>query len=158
MEPRPFQLSLVLTLSLALGVLSVGSAHAVTVGFDAITNNTVGDPAIGEAQLFVDVTDPGDDQVLFTFFNTGPAASSITDVYFDDGDLLGIASIIQDTGVDFTELARPRNLPSANNASPPFVAAGFSGDSDPYSRARAFGLYQPGRQHDSQGRRDGEGA
>jgi len=26
----------------------------------------------------------------FTFFNDGPAASSITDIYFDDGTLIGI--------------------------------------------------------------------
>ncbi len=133
-----FRLSLVLTLSLALGVLSVGSAHAVSVGFDNISGNNAVDAAIGEAQLFVDVTDPGGSQVLFTFFNTGPAASSITDIYFDDGDLMGSASLIDadegiggDPGVDFTEPASPGNLPSANNASPPFATAGFSADSDP---------------------------
>ncbi len=133
-----FRLSLVSTLSLALGVLSVGSAHAVSMGFDNISANNAVDAAIGEAQLFVDVTDPGGNQVLVTFFNTGPAASSITDIYFDDGDLLGSASLIDaddgiggDPDVDFTEFANPRNLPSANNASPPFVSAGFSADSDP---------------------------
>ena len=138
LEPGLFRLSLVSTLSLALGVLSVGSAHAVSMGFDNISGNNAVDAAIGESQLFVDVTDPGGDQVLFTFFNTGPAASSITDIYFDDGGLLGSASLIDadegiggELGVDFTEFARPRNLPGGNNASPPFVAAGFSADSDP---------------------------
>jgi len=138
LKPGLFQLSLVLTLSLALGVLSVGSAHAVSMGFDNISGNNAVDAAIGEAQLSVDVTDAGGNQVLFTFFNTGPAAASITDVYFDDGALLGSASLIDadegiggDPGVDFTELASPGILPSANNASPPFVSAGFSADSDP---------------------------
>ncbi len=51
---------------------------------------------------------------------------------------MGSASLIDadegiggDPGVDFTELASPGILPSANNASPPFVSAGFSADSDP---------------------------
>ena len=109
-----------------------------TYSFDNLTNNIAGDAAIGEAQLFVEVTAAGS-QVLFTFTNTGPLASSITDVYFDDGALLAIAGLIDaddgvggDAGVDFTELASPGNLPSGNNASPPFVTtSGFSADSDP---------------------------
>ena len=107
-------------------------AQADTFGFDNISANSVGDAAIGEAQLFVDVTDPGAGQVLFTFGNTGPAASSITDVYFDDGSLLGIASIINGAGVDFSQLASPPDLPSGNSADPDFVTtAGFSADSNP---------------------------
>ena len=107
-------------------------AQAVTLGFYNISANNVGDASIGEAQLFVDVTDPGAGQVLFTFGNTGPAASSITDVYFDDGSLLGIASINNSAGVDFSQFASPPDLPAGNNASPPFVTtAGFSADSNP---------------------------
>jgi len=111
----------------------------VTYTFYCISNNIASDAAIGEAQLFVDVSARGSNQVLFTFRNVGPAASSIADVYFDDGPLLGIAGLIDaddgtggDSGVDFSPLASPANLPSANNASPPFVTtAGFSADSDP---------------------------
>ena len=51
---------------------------------------------------------------------------------------MGSASLIDadegiggDPGVDFTEPASPGILPSANDASPPFVSAGFSADSDP---------------------------
>lgn len=114
-------------------------SQAVTYGFDCITNNMGGDCGIGEAQLTADVTDAGAGQVLFTFSNSGPEASSIADVYFDDGSLLGIAGLIDaddgtggDPGVDFSELASPGNLPGANNATPPFVTtAGFSADSDP---------------------------
>jgi hypothetical protein len=76
--------------------------------------------------------------VLFTFINIGPAASSICDVYFDDGGLLGIAGLIDadegggDLGVDFSQLADPAELPGGNTISPPFVTtAGFSADSDP---------------------------
>ena len=108
-------------------------AQAVSLGFDCITGNLAGDCAIGEAQLSVDITDPGSNQVLFTFNNVGADASSIADVYFDDGTLLGIASIDNsDAGVSFSQLASPPNLPGANNASPPFVTtAGFSADSNP---------------------------
>ncbi len=138
MNLRLFQLSLVFTLSLALGVLSVGSAHAVSVGFDNISGNNAVDAAIGEAQLFVDVTDPGSDQVLFTFSNIGLSNSSITDIYFDDGSLLGIATLIDaddgvggDPLVDFSVGASPPGLPSGNSANPAFVVTvGFSADSD----------------------------
>jgi len=121
-------------LTVLMFVLAAAPAGAATTfGFYNITANNSGDAAIGEEQLFVDVTDNGSSQVLFTFTNTGPENSSICDVYFDDGSLLGIASIDNSsTGVLFTQLAKPVNLPGANNASPPFVTtAGFSADSDP---------------------------
>ena len=109
-------------------------AQALLLGFENITNNEPANAAIGEAQLFVDVTDTGlgVNQVLFTFFNTGPDASSICDVYFDDGTLLGIASIDNSSsGVSFSQFAKPGELPGANNVTPPFeTIAGFSADSD----------------------------
>ena len=114
----------VFTLSTAL------AAHAVQFGFNRITPaNSSYDVS---DQLWVDVTDPGNDQVLFTLFNIGPLASSITDVYFDDGSLLGIANIDNtDPGVAFSQYATPSNLPGGNNLAPPFeTTAGFSADSD----------------------------
>lgn len=108
-------------------------ARADIYGFKCITNTSAGDAAIGEAQLFVDVTDPGGGQVLFTFSNVGPLASSITDVYFEDGTLLGIASIDNsDSGVSFSQEASPPDLPGGNAMLPPFnVTACFLADSDP---------------------------
>lgn len=116
-----------------LAAVVVTPIQAVTLSFDCITGNVAGDCAIGEAQLSVDVTDAGSGQALFTFYNSGANPSSIADVYFDDGTLLGIASIDNsDPGVDFALLAAPGNLPGANNASPPFVTTtGFSADSNP---------------------------
>jgi hypothetical protein len=73
-------------------LLGSNPAAAAVLGFGCITNNLPGDCLIAEAQLTVDVTDPGGGQVLFTFSNSGPDDSSITDVYFDDGSLLDIAS------------------------------------------------------------------
>jgi hypothetical protein len=121
-------------LALLATLLWVGTGQAVTLGFENISANLVGDAVIGEAQLTVDVTDAGGGQVLFTLNNAGPQASSITDVYFDDGGLLlGIASIDNsDPGVSFSELATPPSLPAANQATPPFQAtAGLSANSDP---------------------------
>ena len=123
----------VLPAAALLAAVVVTPVQAVTLSFSCITGNVAGDCAIGEAQLSVDVTDAGPGQVLFTFSNSGPDASSIADVYFDDGTLLGLASIDNsDSGVAFSQGASPPNLPGANNASPPFVTtAGFLADSNP---------------------------
>src|SRR5262245_4453796 len=112
----------ILVALLGLG-LTTQPAHASLVSFYCITPNQATDCAIGQAQMQVEVSDPGGDQVKFTFTNLGPTASSITDVYFDDGPLLGISSIVNGLGVKFSGMARPRELPGANNASPPFVTS-----------------------------------
>ena len=129
-----------LVTALVGSALSGSSARAVTFGFGCITNNLAGDCAIGQAQLTVDVTaGPGPNQVTFTFNNVGGSASSIADVYFADGTLLGISKIrdkddsivslggLGDPGVDFTSGgASPPNLPGGNLVSPAFiVTAGF---------------------------------
>ena len=123
---------------LILSILCLSAQANVTYSFKHIVEQGDGptqlaDGAIGEAQLFVDVSDHGNDQVLFTFTNRGPRASSITDVYFDDGTLLGISSIDDSgSGVSFSQYASPKNLPGGNLLSPPFVTtSGFSADSDP---------------------------
>jgi hypothetical protein len=69
-------------------------------------------------------------QVLFTFKNNVGIASSITDVYFDDGTLLAMGQITSSTGVSFTALASPGDLPGHQDVNPPFVTTqGFSLDS-----------------------------
>jgi hypothetical protein len=80
----------------------------------------------------VDVNPGPGGTVNFLFSNAGPVATSITDVYFDDGTLLGIALITNGAGVNFSAGATPPNLPGGNSLSPAFVTtAGFSADSDP---------------------------
>jgi len=89
--------------------------------------------AVGEAQMFVTVGDPGFSQVLFSFTNIGPYVSSLTQVYFDDDGVLSAMTSIDnsDPGVSFSQYAKPANLPGANRLSPPFVTTpGFSADSD----------------------------
>ncbi len=113
-------------------LLPIAPAQAVTISFGCITNNLAGDCTIGEAQLTVDVTSYSATQVLFQFNNSGPSAASITDAYFDDGTLLGIATVTNGSGVDFSQGASPGNLPGGNSISPAFVAtAGFTADSNP---------------------------
>jgi hypothetical protein len=106
-------------------------AAAITYTFYGITNNDPTGAAIaaGEAQLSVGVTDAGNGQILFTFFNSGPAASSIADIYFDDSSLLSSFQIINGSGVSFSPDANPSNLPGGNTTSPAFAAT-FSADSD----------------------------
>lgn len=131
------------TLALACcGLVFSAQAFAVssttTYGFVG-----VGDPsanatnvATGISSLRVEVIDfgvapSGYSQVAFKFTNA--STSSLTDVYFDDGTLLGIASI-SDSGntVSFSEGAKPANLPGGNNLALDFnTTKGFSADSNP---------------------------
>jgi len=118
--------------------LIAAPTEADLYSFAQITNNT--STSVG-AQLCVDVTSYGTNQVLFRFYNDGPAGSlydvavpiysSICDVYFDDGALFGIAAIDNPTGVSFSQFAAPKNLSGGQNLSPPFkTTSGFSADSD----------------------------
>ena len=119
-------------------------AQAKLFGFEAITANSTIDPGIGEAQLSVDVTDYGSNQVLFTFSNAGPLTSSITDVYIEDGSLLqiyddpitvgiidGIINNPSPLLVNFEEGANPAMLPGSENMPVPLVSSDyfFSADS-----------------------------
>ena len=116
----------------SLLLLSTAPAFAVSYGFGCVTNSIAADCNAGQAQLSVDVTNPGSGTIAFTFRNTGPLPSSITDVYWDDGTLLSIFVITNTAGfVEFSPDATPGNLPGGNNASPAFeTTAGLSADSD----------------------------
>lgn len=97
--------------------------------FENITHSSAAAEADGEANLKVDVIDLGGTQVRFNFTNN--SSSSLADVHFDDGALLGIASITSSAGVSFSQGASPPNLPGGNLVSPTFVTtAGFLADSN----------------------------
>ena len=104
----------------ASGMLLAGQAQAVPLGFSCITGNLAGDCAIGEAQLGVNVTDAGGGRVSFEFTNSGPDAAVIEQVFFDDGGLGGIDSIINGPGVSFSADANPGNLPGGATLNPDF--------------------------------------
>jgi hypothetical protein len=85
----------------------------------------------GASQLFVRVQDVGGGKVEFQFINAGPKAMAISEVYFDDGHLLGISAITNGPGVVFLPGANPGNLPAGNSCSPQFhVTAGFLAEAD----------------------------
>ena len=111
-------------------LVPLAAQATMILGFYNISANNVTNAATGETQLSVTVS-PFGAQAKFLFSNSGPIACSIADVYFDDGSLLGIASIINGPGVNFSQGASPPNLPAGNNATPPFeTTAGFLADSD----------------------------
>ena len=96
--PSPTSLVPHLMAILIAGVWSTGTASAGYIySFEGITANKLADVSTGEAQLEVEVSDAGNNQVSFRFTNKGPKASSITDVYFDDGTLLLSTASITDT-------------------------------------------------------------
>ncbi len=78
--------------TITLALLVAGAAHAVSYGFECITNNGAASAAIGEAQLGVDVNFE-DGRALFEFTNIGTAQCSIAEIYFYDGTLFA-----QDSG------------------------------------------------------------
>ena len=111
-------------------------AALVTFDFRCISSGVAAACEAGQAQFVMEVTDvfsgSSTGQVLFAFRNTGPAASSITDLYFDDGTLLGIAAVRNSAGTNFAQGAAPGNLPGGSSMAPAFrTTAGFSADSNP---------------------------
>ena len=120
--------SMAATAAIVAGLsLGAESSQAVTLTFFNISNNS-GQAAAVATQLTVEVEQGADDtQASFTFLNNVGIAASITDVYFDDGSLLGIASISSSAGVSFSPDANPANLPGGNCCS---FDASFSADSD----------------------------
>lgn len=110
-------------------LLTASTVFATTFSFQNITNNNATNAATGESQLFVNVTDAGSNLVSFYFGNTGPLASSITDIYFDSGPLLSISQINNGPGVSFSQGASPPDLPGGNTVN--FQATtGLLADSD----------------------------
>jgi len=121
-------------LAVALGIVGVAmSGWAVPIHFALYPTGNL-NPDVG-SQFTMEVTDAGNNQALFLLSNNGPIASTITDVLFYDGVLLGIAAL-QDrddpingvygsAGVDFTKGApfRPDRLPM-------YPAANFGTDRD----------------------------
>lgn len=121
--------------SLCISGVALAAASS-TYSFTGVTNTNSTNTNLGKGSLFVEVIDLGfssqnnANQVAFKFTNT--SASSLTDVYFDDGALLGIASISgSGNGVDFSQGAAPPEMPGRNNLTPAFnTTAGFSADSN----------------------------
>jgi hypothetical protein len=120
---------LAILLFAAMALMPFSSHATLTLGFNDFRGEDPG--KLIQNQMFVDIdayTDSvttGND-VSFKFYNVGPLGSSITDIHFDDGTLLGISKLLEGLGVDFGIGANPSNLPGGENATPPFqTTAGF---------------------------------
>lgn len=117
-----------MTVTGALVVISV-SAHAASYSFSCISTGAAAACADGVSKLTMDVNAGTGGSVNFTFKNFSALGSSITEIYFDDGTLLGISSLASSgTGVVFSNIgsANPGNLPGGNSVAPAFnVTAGF---------------------------------
>lgn len=133
----------------ALSLFAAGSAQAAGYSFSCLSNNNAANCADGAGALAMDVSDAGGGFVDFTFRNFSTRGSSITEVYFDDGTLLGI-SILGDSGkgVNFSLIkVDPKNLPAGNTAFPPFqVTAGFSADAEKNTKDGVQNALDGGRQ------------
>jgi len=71
-------------LAATLAFTSAGSVSAGSVySFEAISNDSLADIAIGEAQFSVEVIDAGT-SIEFLFKNAGPEASSMVQLYWED--------------------------------------------------------------------------
>jgi hypothetical protein len=124
-----FQLMLAATICFFVAP-SLHASPTYKYNFTSVTDNDPLNAAIGESQLLMDVIDAGNNRVIFNFSNHGPAASAITDVYFEDGTLLGIASIDDvDPAVSFSQLAQFTDVPTAISTADNFhVTVGFTSD------------------------------
>ena len=125
---------------MVVSMMCVANVHATLdtemYGFGCITNNSMTNAAIGQYQITVEVSDEGTDSrfnlVGFKFINEGLADCVITEIYFQDGSILGFSSIDESLlGVDFKEdevgSISPKNLPGGKSIDPPFIATtGFS--------------------------------
>lgn len=111
-------------------MLSAAVADAATYSFTGVTNNNATNTTTGQNQLSVDVLDLGSGNISFTFANSGPLASSIADVYWDDraGVLGTMGTITASSGVSFSQGAAPPNLPGGNSIG---FSATASADSNP---------------------------
>ena len=110
----------VLVLGAGLVMCSPSQSYAEAFSFSCVTGNSATNCNTLETQLLLDVTaDVNPALVNFRFTNTGGAASSITDVYFDDltPALLGpSAYFTSSSGVSFAAGCAPGNLPGGGGS------------------------------------------
>ncbi|MDX2197454.1 MAG: hypothetical protein SF069_00610 [Phycisphaerae bacterium] len=100
--------------ALLAGAIGSGTANAALFSFSRITNNGAQNLA---SQFLIDVQSVNATTVNFIVSNTGPLASSIAAVYFDDrlNSLLNdLVSLAPSAGVNFSEGGSPPNLPGGN--------------------------------------------
>ncbi len=120
-----------LTLLFAAGTILLVAA-SVSAGpvfsFTGLSNNSIADTLTGQTQFSVQLEDAGAGQVWFTFLNSGPNPSSITQMYFDNGPA-GSGALASIAGFEhsnpastFSVGASPANLSGWAELDPTFQA------------------------------------
>lgn len=110
----------------AAAVTTTASAGSFTYNVTNITANSQTNAAAGESQLSVTVDDVMQGFACFTFNNVGPAAMSITSIYFEDlgGSVSGDPVFTQGPGVSYEKNTKNNlNLPGGNQPSVDFNEA-----------------------------------
>ena len=129
MRGRPFFYGLVFccVLGASASLLQAGYVYPLEI---FTTNGSFYDSP--DLNLYVEVTDPATGQVDFTFYNESSVNSCISEIYFENGLLLGSASITEGPETFFHYSAKPKNPPGAHALEPVFVTTDeFSFDSEP---------------------------
>jgi len=106
---------------LAIFPAHICRAQLVTYPFEIFTENSpyADDPGW---DLSVDVWNGTGGTANFTFYNDSTVQSSVAQIYFHDGALLGISYITEGPGTSFGYPVSPGDLPGGNLLDPPFVA------------------------------------
>ncbi len=123
-----------LTHQFAIGAILLIAAIGASVSagpsftFTGLSNNSAHDTLTGQTQFSVKIDDAGPGQVLFTFLNSGPDPSSITQMYFDNGPA-GSGALASIDGFEhsnpastFSVGATPSNLSGWAELDPTFQA------------------------------------
>jgi hypothetical protein len=131
LRPSGSLLSLKASLLMVAMLAALTPVHALTLGFESITNNSDMASSVGD-QLSVDVQADGTTGASFTFSNSGPIASSITGIYFVNDPLLFDGTKIQNSsGVSFSAGDKSPGLPGGTPFGFGAKATAFFADSDP---------------------------
>jgi len=93
---------------------------AISYSFDIFTDNGLynDDPGV---KLVAEVSG-GFEQASFKFYNNSTVDCVIANIYFEDGSLLGLDTIVNGPNTLFINGGTPKNMPSANTLSPAFNA------------------------------------
>jgi hypothetical protein len=116
-----------------VSVILLAFAAHLQANFIPFTRITANAPDNLAVQFSATISSVDASHVQFSFFNTSAIASSITDIYFDDGgvnmpSILDNVSSIANHNTSYELGAQPANLPGGNSLTPAFTAD-FSGRS-----------------------------
>jgi len=128
-------------------VLSAGTLYETEINL--FTDNDNGDGAMGylnnpDAKFRMEISNGGP-TVTFTFFNESNLDCSITNIYFDDGTLLGISGVTNGPGVEYDYPSKKENFPAGNELTPAFeTTENFSAAPEPPPATNGIddGLYE----------------